>query len=61
MIILRLPPVFCSRIPTNLFDGLRGEGNEGIVFNRIADFDGVAADFTVFDVGVTANREVQDH
>ena len=56
--MLRLPPVFCSMIPTNLFEGLSGEASEGIVLYRVADLDGVAADFTVFDVGVTANREV---
>jgi hypothetical protein len=58
VVILRLPPVFCSKIPTNLFEGLSGEASQGIVFYRVADLDGVAADFTVFDVGVTANREV---
>jgi hypothetical protein len=45
-------------ISTNLFEGLSGEANEGIVFYRIADLDRVAANFTVFDVGVRANREV---
>ena len=45
-------------MPTNLFESLCGEASEGVVFNGIADLDRVAADFTVFDVGVTANREV---
>lgn len=46
---------------TNLLEGLGFEASEGVVSYGIADFYGVAADFTVFDVGVTANREVQDH
>ena len=58
VVILRLPPVFCGKFPTNLFEGLSGETSEGIVFYGIANLDGVAADFTVFDVGVMANREV---
>ena len=58
MVVLRLPPVFCSKFPTNLFEGLSGEASDGVVLNGIADLDRVAADFTVFDVGVTANREV---
>ena len=58
MVIPRLPPVFCRKFPTNLFKGLSGEASEGVVLNGIADLDRVAADFTVLDVGVTANREV---
>jgi len=42
----------------NPLDALGVEVSEGIILNGIADFDGVAADFTVFDVGVTAHRKV---
>ena len=46
---------------TPLFETLGLEVSQGVVFDGIADLEGVAADLTVFDVGVTANREVQDH
>jgi len=32
-----------------------------IVFDFVADFDGIAADFTIFDVDLAGNGEVQDH
>jgi hypothetical protein len=35
--------------------------SQGIVFDGVADLEGVAADLTVFDVAVPVNREVQDH
>jgi len=47
--------------PPQLFETLGLEVSEGIVFDGIAELEGVAADLTVFDVGMTANREVQDH
>jgi len=50
VVIPRLPPVFCGKFPTNRFEGLSGEASEGVVFYGVADLDGVAADFTVFDV-----------
>ena len=50
MVVLRLRPVFCSKFPTNLFEGLSGEASDGVVLNGIADLDRVAVDFTVFDV-----------
>ena len=37
------------------------ELSQGIVFDGVADLEGVAADLTVFDVDMTVNREVQDH
>src|SRR5688572_1085082 len=44
-----------------LLGNLGVEVSEGIFFYGIAKLDGIAADFTVFDVGVAGNREVQDH
>jgi hypothetical protein len=37
------------------------EVDEGIVFDRITDLERIAAYLTVFDVGVTVDREVQNH
>jgi hypothetical protein len=44
-----------------LLETLGFELGQGIVFDGVADFEGVAADLTVFDVAVMVNREVQDH
>lgn len=44
-----------------LFETLGLEVSEGIVFDGIADLERVAADLTVFDVGMAVNREIQDH
>lgn len=44
-----------------LLETLGFELSQGIVFDGVADLEGVAADLTVFDVAVTVNREVQDH
>jgi hypothetical protein len=35
--------------------------SQGIVFDGIANLKMVTAHLAVFDIGVTANREVQDH
>jgi hypothetical protein len=35
--------------------------SQGLVFDGIGDLEGIAAHLTVFDISVTANREVQDH
>jgi hypothetical protein len=35
--------------------------SQGTVFDGIGDLKRVAAHLTVFDIGVMANREVQDH
>jgi hypothetical protein len=45
----------------SLFETLRLEVSQGIIFNGIADLKRVAAHLTIFDIGVTVNREVQDH
>jgi hypothetical protein len=37
------------------------EVDEGIVFDGITDLERIAAHLTVFDVGVTVDRRVQDH
>ena len=37
------------------------ELSQGIVFDGVTNFDGIAADLTIFDIAVTVNREVQDH
>jgi hypothetical protein len=44
-----------------LFEYLGLEAAEFIVLHGIADLDWIAADFTVFDIGLTADREVQNH
>jgi hypothetical protein len=37
------------------------EASERIVLNSVTDLDWVAAHFTVFDVALTANRQVENH
>jgi hypothetical protein len=44
-----------------LFYALGLEVDEGIVFDGITDLERIAAHLTVFDVGVTVDRRVQDH
>jgi len=43
---------------SQLFQALRLEVFQDLIFNGITDFKWIAADFTVFDVGVMVNREV---
>ena len=45
----------------NSFKDLGGEAGEGVIFNAVTDLDGVATDFAIFDVSLTANGEVQNH
>ena len=45
----------------SLFEALRFEMSQGIVFDGIANLKRITAHLPVFDIGVTANREVQDH
>jgi hypothetical protein len=40
---------------TNLFESLGVEASERIVLCAVTDLDWVAADFTVFDIDLTAN------
>lgn len=42
----------------SLFEGLGVKVSESVVLYRIADLDGVATDFAVFDVGLTVDRRV---
>jgi len=44
-----------------LFYALGLEVDEDIVFDGITDLERIAAHLTVFDVGVTVDRRVQDH
>jgi ABC-type multidrug transport system ATPase subunit len=44
-----------------LLKALGGEAGQLIVFGGIADFDGVAANFAIFDVDLTGNGKIQDH
>jgi hypothetical protein len=46
---------------TNLFEGFGGELRERIIFHAVTDLDRVAANFTVFDVGLASHRQIQDH
>jgi hypothetical protein len=45
----------------NLFESLGVEGSERIVRYAVTDLDWVAANFTVFNVALTANRQVENH
>ena len=45
----------------NLFESLGVEACERIVLYAVTDLDWVAANFTVFDVALTANRQVKNH
>lgn len=44
-----------------LFEALGGEAGEFVVFCGVADFDRAAADFTILDVHLTRDGEVEDH
>jgi hypothetical protein len=44
-----------------LFQCFGGETGESVVLHRIADLDGSAAHFAIFDVGLMCNRWIQDH
>jgi len=44
-----------------LFYALGFEVDERIVFDGITDLERIAAHLTVFDIGVTVDRWVQDH
>ena len=44
-----------------LFEHLGKEAGQYIIFDCVADLDGIAADFTIFDVDLAGNGEVQDH
>src|ERR1700676_179722 len=46
---------------TNLFQDLGGELSERIILYAVTDLDWVAADFAVFDVVLTSNRQVENH
>jgi hypothetical protein len=50
-----VPPLY------SLFEALRFEMSQGIVFDGIANLRRVTAHLGVFDIGMTASREVQDH
>jgi hypothetical protein len=41
-----------------LFEALGDEAGQHIVFHCVADLDGIAADFTIFDVDLAGNGEV---
>ena len=57
-----LEPKEESRSPFySLFEALRFEMSQGIVFDGIANLKRVTAHLAVFDIGMTSNREVQDH
>lgn len=51
----------CNAKSCSLFEALGGEAGEFVVFGRIADLDGIAADFTIFDIDLTGNGKIQDH
>jgi hypothetical protein len=45
----------------DLFERLSVEGRKSVILDCIADLDGLAANLTVFDVGLATDRNVQDH
>jgi hypothetical protein len=45
----------------SLFEALGGEAGEFVVFGAIADLDGTAADFAIFDIDLPGNGKIQDH
>ena len=47
--------------PPILFKALCGKVSEGVILYPVADLDGIATHFTVFDIGVMTDREVEDH
>jgi hypothetical protein len=44
-----------------LFELLGGEAGQFIIFDCVADLDGMAADFAIFHIDLAGNGEVQDH
>lgn len=44
-----------------LFEATGSEAGELVVFNRITDLNGTAADFAIFDIPLTRNRQIEDH
>ena len=44
-----------------LFEALGVEAGQLVVLGRIADLDGIAADFTIFDVDLIRNGKIQNH
>jgi hypothetical protein len=50
-----------SLIFPNLFQNFGSEAGERIVFHAVSNLNRVAADFTILDVRLTANRKVQHH
>ena len=51
-------PKITSRM---LFEALGVEAGQLIVLDRIADLNGTAADFAIFDVDLTWNGKIQNH
>lgn len=49
------------RLRLDLFEHLGVKARENVILDCIADLDGLAADFTVFDVGLATDRNVEDH
>jgi hypothetical protein len=43
------------------FEALGVEAGQFVVFGAIADLDGTAADFAIFDVDLTGNGKIEDH
>ena len=50
-----------SPLHSLLFETLGLEVSQGSIFDGITDLKRVTAHLTVFDIGVTVNREVQNH
>jgi hypothetical protein len=44
-----------------LFEALGVKAGQLIVLGRIADLNGTATDFTIFDVDLTRNGKIQNH
>jgi hypothetical protein len=45
----------------NLFQDFGGEAGESIVFHGVSDFNRIAANFAILDVGLPLNRKIQHH
>ena len=45
----------------SLFEAFGTKAGQIIVFGCVADLDGIAAHFTIFDIDLTRNGKVQDH
>jgi hypothetical protein len=45
----------------SLFQYFGGEAGEFVVFHGVTDLDGIAANFTILNIGLAANRKVQHH